>query len=77
MHTNSHIIDTLFLSLHHFKKDKKIKRVMFPHAKKQESYLDSLWRKEVVCNLEVAEIIRESIKDLSIIEAIQLTARRN
>lgn len=50
---------------------------MFPHAKKQESYLDSLWRKEVVCNLEVAEIIRESIKDLSIIEAIQLTARRN
>lgn len=37
--------------------------------KNQESYLDSLWRKEVVWKLGVTEITGEPIKDLSTIEA--------
>lgn len=38
-------------------------------CKKQESYLDSLWRKEDIWNLGVAKITGEPIKDLSTIEA--------
>ena len=37
--------------------------------KNQETYLDSLWRKEIIWNLGVAKITGEPIKDLSTIEA--------